>query len=766
MFCSPVDLCIIIRVSLTVFGMDQFLSGVVSEVKKYFPQLDKDRVAEAYKISEEVYEMKRATEFENDFIIQPKDVVTELLQFKPDEDTVISTLLYDAVDSNRLSFQGVEDHFGIEIRDLLEGLQILKSIKVERYQSADKLDLLRKLFLVMAKDIRVLVIFLGVKIVQVRLLPKLPQDCAAGFATDVLEIFVPIALRLGIYKFKTVLEDECFKILNPESYKYISSYLEKLGESKKEYIDSVCKTLRDFYEENGFKGVKVSGRLKGHYSIFNKMKKKNVDDVDDIFDIFAVRVVLPMVYNDYRDEDISILYSALGLLHSRWKPIPSRFKDYVAVPKPNGYRSLHTTVIGLSDGKAIHPVEIQIRSSLMHEEAEYGVASHWLYKDAGGRALSILKSHVDWLSSLASLHADMKEGDEKVLDSVRLDLFGDRIYVLTPKGEVKDLPKGATPLDFAYAVHTDIGHACVLTKVNGKSVPLNTELENGDTVEIVTKKGNTPKLEWLPIVKTSQAKVKIKNWFASQNQEKHIKIGKDQLNTQLRRYGKPALTPSLSILKDYGGKNLSFQDREKILEEIGKSSQLASNVIRKVYNYEDLLDFSKTKILKKRDGKVKGILSLNTKNIVLGGVSKVAVTIAKCCGPMPGDEIVGYISTLKGSVKIHKKDCPLLKKLNKNKIVSASVKEVSESARALSGPQMYRVKIKIEVNSRVGLLGDIGSTIAANRVNIYSYSALPPDETRKVSHIFMDLDVESLDQFEKVLDSVEKVKDVLKVTRF
>lgn len=746
--------------------MDQFLSGVVSEVKKYFPQLDKNRVAEAYKISEEVYKMKCAAEPENNFIIQPKDVILELLQFKPDEDTIISALLYDAVDSGRLSFQGVEDHFGVEIRDILEGLQILKSIKVARYQSADKLDLLRKLFLVMAKDIRVLVIFLGIKIVQMRLLPKLPQDCAEGFASEVLEIFVPIALRLGIYKFKTVLEDECFKILNPESHKYISSYLEKLGESKKEYIDSVCATLKSFYEENGLRGVKVSGRLKGRYSIFNKMRKKNVDDVDDIFDIFAVRVVLPTIYNDFKEEDISALYGVLGLLHSRWKPIPSRFKDYVAVPKPNGYRSLHTTVIGLSDGDSVHPVEVQIRSALMHEEAEYGVASHWLYKDAGGRVLSILKSHVDWLSSLANLHADIEEGDEKVLDSVRLDLFGDRIYVLTPKGEVKDLPKGATPLDFAYAVHTDIGHTCVLAKVNGKSVSLSTELENGDTVEIVTKKGNTPKLEWLPIVKTSQSKVKIKNWFASQNQEKHVKIGRDQLNIQLRRYGKPALTPSLSILKDYGSKNLSFQDREKVLEEIGKGSQLASNVIRKIYDHEDLLGSSKTRILEKRDKKIAELPSLNTKAIILGGVSNVEISVAKCCGPVPGDEIVGYVSTLKGAVKIHKKDCPLLKKLNKNKMVSASVKRVHEGVKGLSGPQMYRIKIKIEANSRVGLLGDLGSTIAANGVNIYSYSALPPDEARKVSHILMDLDVSSLDQFEKVIDSIEKVKDVLKVTRF
>ena len=738
--------------------MDEWFDQLVEDVKAYLPQVDRDRLGEAYTLSEKAYKSLKEAEPGNDFIVRPRDVVDILISFGPDEDTIIAAFLYDLLGVDGFDFHKIEEKFGEDVVGVLEGLQLLKTIKVVSYQSADKLDLLRKLFLVMAKDIRVLIVFLAVKVSSMELLEKLPKDCAQAFSAEVLEIFVPIAGRLGIYRFKTILEDYCFKYLNPDVYEEIADQLGKLGERKKEYITSVCSSLRDFYEEKGFSGVKVSGRLKGFYSVHNKMKKKSIHSIDGIHDIFAVRVILPTKYTLDREEDVSKIYEALGSLHGKWKPIASRFKDFVAVPKPNGYRSLHTSVMGLSDGSQMFPVEVQIRSQNMHEEAEYGVASHWLYKDTRGKGFSMLKSHGEWLKNLTELHFDEKS-DEKTLDSLKLDVFGDRIYVLTPRGDVKELPKGATPLDFAYVIHTDVGHRCVLTKVNGKPVSLDTELENGDTVEVVTRKDGIPKLEWLSVVKMSHAKVKIKAWFAGQDKQKNVKRGRDQLNTQLRRFGKPILTPSLSILKNFGGQKLSSYEREKLLEEIGKGSQSAANTIRKIYVHKDLLEDNE-KLLKKKDKKVAVVSRKLTEDVLIGGVSGMKVKIAKCCTPAEGDKIVGYVSAVSDSATIHKMDCPLVKRLTANRRVPASFRSDEERRQK----SLYRVEINIEADSRLGMLGDIGSTIAASKVNIVAYNSLEPFGTG-IDNIMMRLDVESLEQFGKVLDSIERINGVHKVIK-
>jgi GTP pyrophosphokinase len=414
----------------------------------------------------------------------------------------------------------------------------------------------------------------------------------------------------------------------------------------------------------------------------------------------------------------------------------------------------------------MHPVEVQLRSDAMHEEAEYGVASHWLYKDTRGKGFAMLKAHVDWLKSLAALHADIK-GDEKALDSIKLDIFGDRIYVLTPRGDVKELPTGATTLDFAYAVHTDIGHRCILAKVNGKPVSFDTELENGDTIEIVTRKDGVPKLEWLSIVKTSQAKVKIKNWFAAQDRQKNVKRGRDQLNTQLARFGKPLLAPSLNILKGFGGGKLNSTEREKILEEIGKGTQSASNVIRKLFEYYDLLEDKKYEIMReKKDKKVEARAKAKAKDlddsVILGGVTGMKSNFAKCCNPSSGDDIVGYVSSLKDSATVHKRECPILAGLNPERVVSAHFKGADGRKRG----QLYRVRVRIEADERIGLLGDVGSTVAANGVNIVSYGPLDSGKAG-IAWVLLELDVGDLEQFEKALNSIERVsgvRSVIKVT--
>jgi len=745
--------------------MDKYFDDLVQEISTYLPQVDRDRLWRAYEISEQMYNERKGNEKDNDFIFRPREAAKVLIDLRPDEDTIVAAFLFDVLGSGHLTIMEMGEEFGDGVKELLEGLQILKSIRVVRYQSTDKLDLLRKLFLVMAKDIRGLVVLLSVKVVQMELVEKLPDDCAEAFVTEVMEIFVPIASRLGVYRFKTILEDRAFKCLKKESYEEIVKELKTYGKKRGIYIESVSRLLEKFYSEMGFHHVRVSGRLKGHYSVYNKMRKKGVQSIDGIYDIFAFRVVLPTEYGVGMEEDVAKLYEALGMLHSKWRPIASRFKDYVAVPKPNGYRSLHTTVLGLSDGDMTHPVEIQIRSENMHEEAEYGVASHWLYKDTRGKGMAMLRENAEWLKNLAVLHTDLKS-DDKVLDSVKLDLFGDRIYVLTPKGEVKELPSGSTSLDFAYAIHTDIGHRCVLAKVNGKPVSLNTELKNGDTVEITTKKDGVPKLEWISIVKMSQSKMKIRNWFASQDKGKHVKMGRDYLNTQLQRYGKPLLTPNLSILKNHLGKKLNMQDREALLEEIGKGSKLASTVIRRIYNSEDLLSsdkmMEKTNLLKKKDKKTEGsVLPRMAEDVLVGDVPGLSVTFAKCCTPSFGDSILAYVSPMKDSATIHKKSCNLLEGLDESRMVAASFRGGSLSRKG----SLYRVNVKIEADSRVGLLGDLGSTVAANGINIVNHSSLNGKDGENLIGISMMLDVGSLEELELLMNSLEQVNGVKSVIK-
>jgi GTP diphosphokinase / guanosine-3',5'-bis(diphosphate) 3'-diphosphatase len=745
--------------------MDKYFDDLVHEISIYLPQVDRDRLWRAYEISEQMYNERKENEKDNDFIFRPREAAKVLVDLRPDEDTIVAAFLFDVVGSGQLTIIEIGEEFGDGVRELLEGLQILKSIRVVRYQSTDKLDLLRKLFLVMAKDLRGLVVLLSVKVVQMKLVEKLPDDCAEAFATEVMEIFVPIASRLGVYRFKTILEDRSFKCLKRELYEEIAKELKAYGKKRGVYIESVSKLLEEFYSEMGFKEVRVTGRLKGHYSVYNKMRKKGVQSIDGIYDIFAFRVVLPTEYGAGMEEDVAKLYEALGMLHSKWRPIASRFKDYVAVPKPNGYRSLHTTVLGVSGGDMTHPVEIQIRSENMHEEAEYGVASHWLYKDTRGKGMAMLRENAEWLKNLAVLHTDLKS-DDKVLDSVKLDLFGDRIYVLTPKGEVKELPNGSTSLDFAYSIHTDIGHRCVLAKVNGKPVALNTELKNGDTVEITTRKDGVPKLEWLSIVKMSQSKMKIRNWFASQDNGKHMKMGRDYLNAQLHRYGKPLLTPNLSILKNYSGKRLSLQDREGLLEEIGKGSRLASTVIRKIYHSEDLLSsdtkMEKEKLLKKKDRKAAlSSLPKMAEDVLVGGVSGLSVTFAKCCTPSFGDEVLAYVSPLKDSATIHKKSCNLLDGLDENRMVMASFRGDNLSRKG----SLYRVTVKVEAASRVGLLGDLGSTVASNGINIVNHSSLNGKDEDKITGVSMVLDVGSLEELELLMNSLEQVNGVKSVIK-
>ncbi len=413
--------------------------------------------------------------------------------------------------------------------------------------------------------------------------------------------------------------------------------------------------VKEYLNENGFE-ANVSGRLKNAFSIYKKLKKKGKTSIEEIHDIFAIRIILPY-------ENVSKLYELIGLIHNKWKPIPGRFKDYIGFPKPNGYKSLHTTVVGIAPHSFKEPVEIQIRSENMHEDAEFGFASHWLYKETKGKD-EIVQSQIDWIKNLAKISQE-----NEMISEIKVDIFQDRIFILTPQGDVKDLPAGSTPIDFAFAVHTDLGNKCVMAKVNGKIIPLDNELHNGDVVEIITKSNSKPKLEWLSFVKTTGAKTKIKTFYNSFDQETNFKTGKDLINKKLSEIGKPQLDPKLTILKNYMGQELNYKKREELLRLVGSGTLLPSQLVWKVYSYNEVLG-KKRRVTK--GAKIKAEFKGNIESrITVGNEKGLPIRLAQCCKPKLNNAIKAYV-TRGNSLSIHKEDCRILKLSDSSRHIEAN----------------------------------------------------------------------------------------------
>lgn len=752
--------------------MAKTIEDILNEVKLYKPGASLNKIKRAYGFAKKFHsgQIRFSGEPYIDYL---SDVACVLLSLKPDEDTLAATFLHDVAKSGIFSLDDICKKFGKNVANLLSGIKDLKEIK-DHVKESD-VDTLQKMFLAVAQDLRVVLIKLAARLVTMEDLSYLSVEDRKKLARETIDVYVPVAARLGVYTLKSQLEDIAFKYLYPEQYQNINEQLSDMGILKGAIIDDVKKELESFLKSNSVEAI-VEGRLKSISSIYRKLKKKGRTSVSEIFDIFAIRVILPTRMRGSLESHES-LYSVLGLLHSKWVPLANRFKDYIAVPKSNGYQSLHTTVLGLGPRGYSRPVEIQIRSERMHKEAEYGIASHWLYESTSGFSTTFdrdeflkymrkkdegkgtdeseakHKRHVEWLHGLAKLQENLQsKGGAR--DELKLDVFDDRIFVLTPQGEVKDLPVSSTPIDFAYAVHTDVGHRCAMAKVNGAIVPLDHELKNGDIVEIVLKQKSNPKPHWLSFVKTSLAESRIKSFFRSLDRERNVKEGRDLLNKHLRRYGKPTLDDEYSILKIYDGAKRSLRDREGILEEIGIGAQLANVVVRKIFPDDKLLEsISAPKAPKKIEKKKKD----TSPGILIGGESGLPFKFASCCAPKKDDPIVAYI-TVDHSVTIHKSDCKYVSNLDEKRILDASW-----GAKTKTATPMYRVRFFVEAVSRIGLLRDITEVIASNGANIVDFEMQSRTENIFVRAI--TLDVESFDQFDRILDRIEGVKNVLRVTK-
>lgn len=597
-------------------------------------------------------------------------VLQIMIPLNPDADTVIALLLNEYYSSGMISTDKLIAGFGLPVLNIIRGVDSLNNLNFSQNDKALQLEGLRKMFLAMAKDLRVVFITLSFRLYKMKFVVGLFGEGARKlYAQETMKLYVPIAERLGMYRFKTDLEDLSFKYLDPEKYEELDQELNSIKSKCNASIKSIKKTLEDFFHERGVKAG-VFGRIKSIYSIYHKLQRKNLNNVADLYDIFAIRILLPAKV-DGENHDIDEMYTILGMLHSEWKPLSSKFKDYVTVPKPNGYQSLHTVLLGLLPEDPDQPVEVQIRDTVMHRDAEYGIASHWIYKTNHKSPLMEAAGHAKWLKGLEKLRDDF-EKEEDMLRQVEIDIFKDRIFVLTPMGEVKDLPIGAVPIDFAYKVHSDIGNTCVMAKVDGELVSLDYKLKNGQVVEILTRKDARPKLQWLSFVKTGLAENKIKTYFSSLNKEKYLKEGKKLINTFLERVNKPKLDQNYSIFKKYLGKRMTVQDRERLIQEVGKGGKMAGDVVRKAYPNEKLIipstnvpDFS-------RKGSL--LIKKPEDQILIAGEDGLPIKLAACCHPRAGDSVIGYV-TRGNRISIHRKNCKMLGTLDIRRFIEANWRE-------------------------------------------------------------------------------------------
>lgn len=657
------------------------------KVQDYSSKISQDNLRKAFEFGRRVHEGQKR--FSGAPVMAHCLESAKLLaSLKVDEETLIAALLQEVIDYTDNTIADIERDFGKPIANLVSGFKKIGTVRASIEE--DDVETLRKMFLVMAKDLRVVLIKLADRLHNMQTLEFVKKEKRKRIASETLDIYVPIASRLGVYRFRSTLEDLCFKFLNEEEYTNIKEELKALGKRRKNAISEIKESVEDFIQDElGFE-VEVKGRFKNIYSIYKKLKQKGRTEVGDIQDIFALRIILPSKLNKDGSENVEDLYNLISSIHRKWTPLRGRFKDYVSFPKPNGYRSLHTTVVGLAKHSSKEPVEIQIRTENMNDEAEYGIAAHWLYKKSKGSleandkddklAADKQRAHVEWIKSLEKVSTKSEgQNDEDVLNELKIDLFEDRIFVFTPNGDARDFPKGSTPIDFAYGVHSDLGERCFLAKASERIVPLDYEMENGDVIEIQTKTGGHPKLEWLSFVKTSNAKSKIKNFFRNFDREQHLKDGRAILNEKLEQFGQDLLDPKFSILRNYEKRDLGLKQREDLVKQVGNGKMLPYTVIKKVFSVRELMgdEYVNEHERIKKEEAIAGAQKMEPANIsdvskyiMVGGEIGLPTKIAACCKPDFGQPIVGYV-TRGRAITIHKKGCNVFEQMDPVRYISA-----------------------------------------------------------------------------------------------
>ncbi|MGE5550060.1 MAG: RelA/SpoT family protein [Bacteroidota bacterium] len=703
------------------------LEKLLARMAETKAEADLDLVRKAFAYAAQAHHGQRRDSGE-DYIQHPLGVADILLDMGMDTTSIVAALLHDVVEDTEVRIEQIEGIFGQDVALLVDGVTKLSRLAFHSSEE-QQVENLRKMFLSMAKDLRVIVIKLADRLHNMRTLRHLAPERQQKVARETLEIYAPLAHRLGMWKVKWELEDLALRYLDSSAYYDLVDRVAMKRQEREGFIEEVRAALEHSLAEHGIKG-EVQGRPKHFYSIYQKMHEQG-KEFAEIYDLMALRVVVP---------NISDCYEALGLVHTLWKPVPGRFKDYIAMPKSNMYQSLHTTVIGPQG----EPLEIQIRTREMHRIAEYGIAAHWRYKEGlGNTDWSDLGAKIAWLRQLLEWQKETKDADE-FMDTLRVDLFADEVFVFTPKGDVKNLPTGATPVDFAYSIHTHIGHACVGARVNGRLVPLDHRLRNGDIVEILTQKADAgPSADWLNFVQTAKAKNRIRQWLREQRRDEDIEAGRDLLEKELRkRAGEIHEHLKLEVLHA-AAKRYGFAEGEDLLAAIGANKVSAGMVAAYLVGDKEPEAATPRVPEKPKQPRKTG------RGVRVRGLDNLLVRFSRCCNPVPGDAIVGYITRGKG-VSVHRDDC-------QNAILQAQPERKIEVEWEQVEGVSYPVNLEIQARDRLGLLSDVMNAIAELRLNI---SAAKVRTDTGMALINLTIDINHKDQIQSVLRRLRRVGGV------
>lgn len=720
---------------------EEAYNRLIEIIKSYQPDETCENIRKAYELADEAHkEQKRVNG--DPYILHPLAVAEILADMEIDTTTITASLLHDVVEDTEYMLEDIERIFGKEVAFLVDGVTKLNRLDY-RTKEDQQVNSMRKMFLAMAKDIRVVVIKLADRLHNMRTLKYMRSEKQKRIAQETLEIYAPLAHRLGIFNIKWELEDLSFRYMEPDKYYDLVDQMKEKRKVREEIVNEAIDVLKKTLTESSI-SFEINGRPKHFYSIYKKMKKDN-RDLSQIYDLYAIRVIVDTVQD---------CYGVLGIVHSLWKPLPYRFKDYIAMPKPNNYQSLHTTVIGTRG----QPVEIQIRTWDMHHIAEYGVAAHWRYKE--GRAsqkATGFDEKMGWLRNL--LEWQDTSNPQEFVNALKLDAFSDEVFVFTPRGDVIDLPQGAIPIDFAYRIHTDVGHRCVGAKVNGKIVPLDYALKNGDIVEVITSKTGKPSLDWLKIVGSSESRSKIRNWFKKENREENIEKGSAALEKECKRLGHDWKLVSHSGRIAKVAKQMNAGTEDDLLAAVGYGGFAVNTVLIKLLELHKELDRvddeqnEKSLIKKLKPRKASGH---NHSGVLVKGESGLLVRLSKCCSPVPGDPIIGFVTRGRG-VSVHRADCP-------NVRLDEDVDRLIDVEWDYGMSESFEVNMEISAYDRTGMIADIMAALAEMKISITSINA-KVSETKSVT-IHLGISIKDLAQFEFVATKIRRLKDVYKVQRF
>ncbi|MGA8486590.1 MAG: bifunctional (p)ppGpp synthetase/guanosine-3',5'-bis(diphosphate) 3'-pyrophosphohydrolase [Gaiella sp.] len=733
---------------MTVVDTEQHHESLVEEllasIETYNSGVDRDLIRRAFAYAERQHrgQLRRSGE---DFIHHPYGVARICAELHLDEQTIAAALLHDVVEDTETEVDELRSEFGTEIAQLVEGVTKLTRTQFKSREQAEA-ENYRKMIVAMAHDVRVILIKLADRLHNMRTSEYWGKQTQIRKAKETLEVYAPLAHRLGIHALKWELEDLSFQILHPRKYAEIKAMVADRRADRESQVDQAATILGLELEKADIPAL-ISGRAKHFYSIYDKMAKKG-REFNEIYDLTAMRVIAERS----GEEGTRDCYGALGLIHSLWKPMPGRFKDFIAMPKLNRYRSLHTTVIGPSGT----PLEIQVRTREMHEEAELGVAAHWLYKR--GKAAKGDDEWLTWVRSLMDWQGDEQDASE-YMRTLRTDLFDDEVYVFTPKGEVKTLPAGASPIDFAYAVHTDVGHRTVGAKVNGRIVPLHYHLKNGDFVEILTSKsGRGPSRDWLSVARSSRARNKIRQWYQRETRGETEQKGRDALDQALKAQNLPyrklqGSSVLASVIRDLG-----FKKAEDFYLALGSGKIGTGQVVNKVLQRLKIDDVPEEPVVHTKPAGRKRIVSGDSLGVVVPGVDDVLVRLAKCCTPVPGDQIRGYISLGRG-ITIHRADCPNVKALMRNPERFTPVEWEGDTTSS-----SFRVQIAVDGWDRARLLEDVARTFSEHGANIVAYGGTVEDGMARNWYTAELGDVKALRSLLGALRNLEAVFDAYRMT--